>query len=174
MDIIGPEAKIREFERREDTSILKIFKLQGHRHLAALALLARSEDLPLNTKRNTHFTRYRFSEAYLSYIQTFKTCSRVLGDALKVCQTEHIIPTCSSKTYPTACFNQTSGGGEHRGESTMASVTSLDKDMKNIRLSKYTPQAANEVRMWIEDALGERLKPGDLLEALKDGVALCK
>ncbi|KAL9638794.1 MAG: hypothetical protein Q9164_001324 [Protoblastenia rupestris] len=46
--------------------------------------------------------------------------------------------------------------------------------MKNIRSSKYTPQAANEVRMWIEDALGERLKPGDLLEALKDGVGLCK
>lgn len=56
----------------------------------------------------------------------------------------------------------------------MASVSSLDKDMKNIRLSKYTPQAANEVRQWIEDALGEKLKPGDLLEALKDGAALCK
>ena len=56
----------------------------------------------------------------------------------------------------------------------MASVTSLDKDMKNIRLSKYTPKAANETRAWIEDALGENLKPGDLLEALKDGTALCK
>ena len=56
----------------------------------------------------------------------------------------------------------------------MASVTSLDKDMRNIRLSKYTPQAASEVRGWIEDVLGEKLKPGDLLEALKDGTALCK
>ena len=56
----------------------------------------------------------------------------------------------------------------------MASVSSLDKDMRNIRLSKYTPQAANEVRTWIEDVLGERLAAGDLLEALKDGVALCK
>lgn len=56
----------------------------------------------------------------------------------------------------------------------MASVSSLDKDMRNIRLSKYTTQAANEVRTWIEDILGERLAPGDLLEALKDGVALCK
>ena len=56
----------------------------------------------------------------------------------------------------------------------MAPVTSLDKDMKNIRLSKYTSQAANETRAWIEDVLGERLKPGDLLEALKDGTALCK
>ncbi len=56
----------------------------------------------------------------------------------------------------------------------MASVSSLDKDMRNIRLSKYTPQAANEVRTWIEDVLGERLAAGDLLEALKDGIALCK
>ncbi|KAL2045270.1 hypothetical protein N7G274_002353 [Stereocaulon virgatum] len=56
----------------------------------------------------------------------------------------------------------------------MASVSSLDKDMRNIRMSKYTPQAANEVRTWIEDVLGERLAPGDLLEALKDGTALCK
>lgn len=46
--------------------------------------------------------------------------------------------------------------------------------MRNIRLSKYTPQAANEVRTWIEDVLGERLAAGDLLEALKDGTALCK
>lgn len=56
----------------------------------------------------------------------------------------------------------------------MASVSSLDKDMKNIRLSKYTPQAANEVRAWIESVSGERLKAGDLLEALKDGTTLCK
>ena len=56
----------------------------------------------------------------------------------------------------------------------MASVSSLDKDMRNIRLSKYTPQAANEVRTWIEDVLGERLVAGDLLEALKDGTALCQ
>lgn len=56
----------------------------------------------------------------------------------------------------------------------MASVTSLDKDLRKMRLDKYTPQAANEVREWIEGVLGERLAGGDLLEALKDGVALCK
>ncbi|KAI5367325.1 Putative smooth muscle protein/calponin [Septoria linicola] len=56
----------------------------------------------------------------------------------------------------------------------MASVTSLDQDMRNLRLSRYTPQAANEARQWIESTLGESLPPGDLLEALKDGVALCK
>jgi hypothetical protein len=56
----------------------------------------------------------------------------------------------------------------------MASVSSLDKDLRKMRLDKYTPQAANEVRDWIEGVLGERLASGDLLDALKDGVALCK
>lgn len=56
----------------------------------------------------------------------------------------------------------------------MASVSSLDKDLRKLRLDKYTPAAANEARQWIEKILGERLPPGDLLEALKDGVALCK
>ncbi|KAH7409202.1 hypothetical protein BKA64DRAFT_664361 [Cadophora sp. MPI-SDFR-AT-0126] len=56
----------------------------------------------------------------------------------------------------------------------MASVTSLDKDMRKLRLDRYTPQAANEVKTFIEESLGERLAPGDLLDSLKDGVALCK
>ncbi|KAL8866861.1 MAG: hypothetical protein Q9174_006035 [Haloplaca sp. 1 TL-2023] len=56
----------------------------------------------------------------------------------------------------------------------MASVSSLDKDLRNMRLGKYTPQAANEARTWIEESLGERLAAGDLLDALKSGTALCK
>jgi transgelin len=56
----------------------------------------------------------------------------------------------------------------------MASVTSLDKDMRKLRMDRYTPQAAREVRDWIEGILGEPLASGDLMEALKDGVALCK
>lgn len=56
----------------------------------------------------------------------------------------------------------------------MASVTSLDQDMRKLRLDRYTPEAANEVRSWIEDTLGEQLAPGDLLDGLKDGIALCK
>ncbi|KAJ9615001.1 calponin [Cladophialophora chaetospira] len=56
----------------------------------------------------------------------------------------------------------------------MASVTSLDQDMRKLRLERYTPGAAKEVRQWIESTLGERLAPGDLMEALRDGVALCK
>ncbi|KAI5925009.1 hypothetical protein F4810DRAFT_662523 [Camillea tinctor] len=56
----------------------------------------------------------------------------------------------------------------------MASVTSLDKDLRRMRLEKYTPAAANEARSWIEDVLGEKLGSADLLDALKDGVALCK
>lgn len=56
----------------------------------------------------------------------------------------------------------------------MASVTALDKDLRQLRLSKYTPQAANEVRIWIEDILTEKLGDGDLLDSLRDGVVLCK
>ncbi|KAI5273350.1 hypothetical protein E4T47_03477 [Aureobasidium subglaciale] len=57
----------------------------------------------------------------------------------------------------------------------MASVSSLDQDMRNLRLSKYTPQAANEIRSWIEQTLGETLPSGDLLrDVLKDGVVLCR
>ncbi|KFA63284.1 hypothetical protein S40285_07517 [Stachybotrys chlorohalonatus IBT 40285] len=56
----------------------------------------------------------------------------------------------------------------------MASVSSLDKDLRKLRLDKYTPAAANEVRAWIESTLGEKLPSSDLLEGLRDGVALCK
>lgn len=56
----------------------------------------------------------------------------------------------------------------------MASVSSLDQDMKKLRMDRYTPRAANEVRSWIEETLGDQLPPGDLLEALKDGTALCR
>ncbi|KAL2213690.1 hypothetical protein CC79DRAFT_1327589 [Sarocladium strictum] len=56
----------------------------------------------------------------------------------------------------------------------MASVSSLDKDLRKMRLDKYTPAAANEARNWVEDILGEKLPSSDLLEGLKDGVALCK
>jgi hypothetical protein len=56
----------------------------------------------------------------------------------------------------------------------MASVTSLDQDMKKLRMDRYTPKAANEVRSWIEDVLGDRLPGGDLLDALKDGTVLCR
>ncbi|TKA30779.1 hypothetical protein B0A50_02499 [Salinomyces thailandicus] len=56
----------------------------------------------------------------------------------------------------------------------MASVTSLDQDMRNLRLSRYTPAAANEARAYLEQHLGHPLPAGDLLDALKDGTALCK
>ncbi|KAK8243928.1 calponin [Phyllosticta capitalensis] len=56
----------------------------------------------------------------------------------------------------------------------MASVTSLDQDMKRLRLGKANPQASNEARTWIEGTLGQKLPPGDLMDALKDGTALCQ
>ena len=43
-----------------------------------------------------------------------------------------------------------------------------------MRLEKYTPQAAKEVRDWIEEMLGDKLPSGDLLEALRDGLILCR
>jgi hypothetical protein len=56
----------------------------------------------------------------------------------------------------------------------MASVSSLDKDLRKLRLDKYTPAAADQTKTWIEDTLGQRLPSSDLLDGLKDGVALCK
>lgn len=56
----------------------------------------------------------------------------------------------------------------------MASVSSLDNDMRKLRMDRYTPAAANEVRSFIEESLGEHLTGADLLASLKDGVALCK
>lgn len=56
----------------------------------------------------------------------------------------------------------------------MAAVASLDKDLRKMRLDKYTPAAANEAKVWIEETLGEKLPSSDLLEGLKDGIALCK
>jgi hypothetical protein len=56
----------------------------------------------------------------------------------------------------------------------MASVTSLDSDMRKLRMDQYSPGAIDEVRTFIEKSLGESLPPGDLISNLKDGVALCK
>ncbi len=56
----------------------------------------------------------------------------------------------------------------------MATVSSLDGDLRKLRLDKYTPAAANEARSWVESILGGRLPPGDLLESLRDGVVLCR
>jgi transgelin len=56
----------------------------------------------------------------------------------------------------------------------MASVSSLDADMKRLRMGRYTPAAAKEVKVWIEDTLGEQLPQGDLLDLLKDGTVLCR
>lgn len=82
-----------------------------------------------------------------------------------------VLPLASSRiiTQP-----HTSVASWARSWETMASVSSLDKDLRKMRLDKYTPGAANEARSWIENTLGERLPSGDLLDALKDGVALCR
>jgi transgelin len=56
----------------------------------------------------------------------------------------------------------------------MASVSSLDKDLRKVRLDKFTPAAEKEAISWIEGILRDRLSSPDLLESLKDGVVLCK
>ncbi|KAF3927420.1 Transgelin [Orbilia brochopaga] len=56
----------------------------------------------------------------------------------------------------------------------MASVSSLDKDLAKLRLSKYTSQAANEAKAWIESVLGESLGADDLMDSLHDGTVLCR
>ncbi len=50
----------------------------------------------------------------------------------------------------------------------------MDKDLRKLRLDKYTPGAAKEAKAWVEGILGDRLPSADLLEGLKDGVALCR
>ena len=55
----------------------------------------------------------------------------------------------------------------------MASVSSLDKDLRAMRLDKYTPARANEVRKWIESVLDDKIN-ADLLDPLKDGSILCR
>jgi len=56
----------------------------------------------------------------------------------------------------------------------MASVRSLDKELRKMRLAKYTPAAAAEASTWIETVLGEELLSSNLLDALRDGVVLCR
>lgn len=56
----------------------------------------------------------------------------------------------------------------------MASVSSLDQDMRQLRMSRYTQSSANEARTWLQASLGEQLEKDDLLAALKDGTVLCR
>ena len=73
----------------------------------------------------------------------------------------------------------------------MASVTSLDQDMRKLRMDRVTPQAENEVRNFIlaslktepeiavrnrkiDSELLERLERESLFDFLVDGVGLCR
>ncbi|KAL1616975.1 calponin [Neofusicoccum ribis] len=57
----------------------------------------------------------------------------------------------------------------------MASVSSLDQDMRRLRMQKAKdPAAVSETITWIEETLGQKLPPGDLMDALKDGTILCQ
>lgn len=91
--------------------------------------------------------------------------SAVLFSFLELSVTRQRIPFLDLKSFPIPLPSS---------PPTMASVSSLDQDMRKLRLDRYTPAAANEIRSWIESMLGSRLQTGDLMDALKDGVALCK
>lgn len=86
------------------------------------------------------------------------------------------IPSSSSisEDYNKGINRQYSSSTQRNPNSAEQPTMSLDRDLRKLRLDKYTPAAANEARTWIEGILGERLASGDLLAALKDGVALCK
>ncbi|KAK9366065.1 calponin [Lipomyces kononenkoae] len=56
----------------------------------------------------------------------------------------------------------------------MASVTSLDQDMAELRKSKYDAKSAAEAKAWIENILGENFGSEELMDILKDGVILCR
>ncbi|KAK9314386.1 calponin homology domain-containing protein [Lipomyces starkeyi] len=56
----------------------------------------------------------------------------------------------------------------------MASVTSLDQDMAELRKSKYDAKSVAEAKAWIEGILGDDLGSEDLIDILKDGVILCR
>lgn len=88
----------------------------------------------------------------------------------------HPVPAHAVRIDAPPCGDLHKDNTRHRQifNTAMASVSSLDQDMKKLRMGRYTPQAANEVRAWIEETLGEPLPAGDLLNALKDGTALCR
>ncbi|CAI4778350.1 BCN_G0052220.mRNA.1.CDS.1 [Saccharomyces cerevisiae] len=56
-----------------------------------------------------------------------------------------------------------------------ADVTSLDEDLRQLRESKFSPEAIQNIKIWVyKSVLKEIAPPGDLLECLKDGTVLCK
>jgi hypothetical protein len=114
-----------------------------------------------------------FLRTYTPHTTNSITFKVSVGNAHSVTFLEHIIlGVVALYTYTSPANHNTSRNPNP--VPTMASVTSLDQDMRKLRLDRYTPKAANEVRTWIEDVLGERLPVGDLLDALKDGTVLCR
>lgn len=56
-----------------------------------------------------------------------------------------------------------------------ADVTSLDEDLRQLRQSKFSPEAVQHIKKWVfESVLAEAAPPDDLLQCLKDGTVLCK
>lgn len=53
--------------------------------------------------------------------------------------------------------------------------TPLDEDLKNLRHSKFSQGAVDEIKVWaFQTILHEPVPSGSLLESLKDGIVLCR
>lgn len=53
--------------------------------------------------------------------------------------------------------------------------TPLDEDLKSLRDNKFSPDAVNEIKVWIfQTILKKAIPEHSLLDSLKDGVALCE
>lgn len=53
-------------------------------------------------------------------------------------------------------------------------VTSLDEDLRELRRSKFSAAAIDEISRWVFDSVLHEPSPANLLESLKDGTVLCK
>jgi len=62
-----------------------------------------------------------------------------------------------------------------KNSATMASVSSLDKDLSRLRSAKYSAKDSDEIKQWFSEVLQAPLPDGkDLMDCLKDGVLLCR
>jgi len=53
-------------------------------------------------------------------------------------------------------------------------IYGMDLELEAKKMAKYDKEKENDVRFWIEAVTGETFKSDDFVEALKDGVLLCK
>lgn len=55
-----------------------------------------------------------------------------------------------------------------------ADVSSLDADLRELRRGKYNKELASQAKSWIFNVIEESEPQGELIETIKNGVALGK